>query len=123
MKITFIETKPYFPGWTFGWMKKTPLLGQVYLGTILKERGHEVEIIKESITIFYRIKALNFHEKYVLKIKDFYVKLKNFTTYQIIARLKVIPSRIFGLIGQLIKKINPRLYYLFKGKNGTKKKS
>ncbi len=52
MKITFIEPKPYFAGWTFGWLKTLPLLGQVYLATILKNKGHDIEIYKETVKSF-----------------------------------------------------------------------
>jgi radical SAM superfamily enzyme YgiQ (UPF0313 family) len=49
MKISFIEPKPFFPGWTFGYLKKIPLIGQLYLGTILKNKGHDVQVFKETI--------------------------------------------------------------------------
>lgn len=50
MKITFIEPKSQFAGWSnFGSFRKMPLLGPVYLATILKNKGHEVEILKETI--------------------------------------------------------------------------
>jgi radical SAM superfamily enzyme YgiQ (UPF0313 family) len=50
MKVTFIEPKPKFPGWSnFGWFKRVPLLGPLYLATILKRNGFEAEILKESI--------------------------------------------------------------------------
>jgi len=49
MKVTFIDPKAGFPGWSFGWLNRVPLLGQAYLGTILKNNGHEVELLKESV--------------------------------------------------------------------------
>lgn len=49
MKISFIEPKPKFAGWSFGWVKALPFLGQVYLATILRNRGHDVEILKEIL--------------------------------------------------------------------------
>jgi len=49
MKITFIEPKPRFAGWSFGWVKSLPFIGQVYLATILRNKGYEVEILKEIL--------------------------------------------------------------------------
>ena len=49
MKITFIEPKGAFEGFSFGWLNKMPMVGIVYLATILKHRGHEVEVRKESV--------------------------------------------------------------------------
>ncbi|MDD5432231.1 MAG: radical SAM protein [Candidatus Omnitrophica bacterium] len=47
MKIVFIE--PVSAGATVYSKLRMPLLGPVYLGTILRERGHEVEIYHEDI--------------------------------------------------------------------------
>ncbi|RLI67637.1 hypothetical protein DRO91_09975, partial [Candidatus Heimdallarchaeota archaeon] len=48
MKITFVEPSSIFEGFSFGWLNKLPLLGTLYLGTILKNRGHDVKIIKDD---------------------------------------------------------------------------
>ncbi len=47
MKVVFIE--PRSSGTNVYSMLRMPLLGPVYLGTILKNRGHEVEIYNEDI--------------------------------------------------------------------------
>lgn len=52
MKVVFIEPLAKFANWTFGWGGKIPFLGPVYLSTILKNRGHDVQIYKESIELF-----------------------------------------------------------------------
>lgn len=49
MKITFVEPRSKFEGLTFGWLKHLPFAGILYLATILKQRGHDVEIVRESI--------------------------------------------------------------------------
>ncbi|MFH1358490.1 MAG: radical SAM protein [archaeon] len=49
MKIAFVDVKPKLAGWSFGWLKRLSLIGQLYLGTILRERGHKVDILKESL--------------------------------------------------------------------------
>jgi len=49
MKVTFVEPKGAFEGFSFGWVNQFPMTGQLYLGTILKQRGHDVEIRKESL--------------------------------------------------------------------------
>jgi len=49
MKIVFIEPQSKYSSFSFGWISKLPFLGPVYLATILKNRGHDVEIYKESI--------------------------------------------------------------------------
>ncbi|MBW2996588.1 B12-binding domain-containing radical SAM protein [Candidatus Woesearchaeota archaeon] len=50
MKIALVEPKtPDYNVYT-RWMKDLPLLGLPYLGTILKERGHDVTIYNENIT-------------------------------------------------------------------------
>lgn len=50
MKVTFIETKNVYKHIYSQFIKHLPLLGPVYLGTILKERGHQVEILNENMT-------------------------------------------------------------------------
>lgn len=50
MKITFIEPKNYYKHIYSKFTKHLPLLGPIYLGTILKQRGHQVEILNENMT-------------------------------------------------------------------------
>jgi anaerobic magnesium-protoporphyrin IX monomethyl ester cyclase len=49
MKVSFIEPRGAFEGFSFGWLKHLPMTGPLYLATILKQRGHDVEVIRESI--------------------------------------------------------------------------
>lgn len=49
MKVTFIEPKNSYKHIYSNFVKYLPLLGPVYLGTILKKRGHQVEILNENI--------------------------------------------------------------------------
>ncbi len=49
-RITFIEPKGVFNAYSYF---KLPLLGAIYLGTVLKKRGHEVRIMSENYTSAY----------------------------------------------------------------------
>ncbi len=51
MKIALIEPKPPFNAYFF--LKKLPLLGPLFLGTMLKNAGHEVKVFKENILPVY----------------------------------------------------------------------
>lgn len=59
MKITFIEPKPAVNLYAF--LIKLPLLGPLYLGTMLKKAGHDVAIINEGIVRAYNDKTDEFH--------------------------------------------------------------
>ena len=59
MKVALIEPKPFFNSYYF-W-KKLPLLGTLILGTILKNRGHEVKVFKENIIPAYNEKNDELH--------------------------------------------------------------
>jgi len=49
MKISLIEPKsPFFNFYSF-LLKKQPLLGPIYLGTMLKQQGHDVTVYNENI--------------------------------------------------------------------------
>ena len=50
MKITLFETKNIYKHIYSRFAKYLPLLGPIYLGTILKQRGHQVEILNENMT-------------------------------------------------------------------------
>jgi radical SAM superfamily enzyme YgiQ (UPF0313 family) len=54
MKIALIEPHPPFN--TYFFLKKLPLLGNLFLGAILKAAGHEVKVFKEDLTPVYRKK-------------------------------------------------------------------
>ena len=49
MKIAFVEPANRYVGWSTGIFKQLFMLGPVYLGTLLKQAGHEVEIYKEAL--------------------------------------------------------------------------
>jgi radical SAM superfamily enzyme YgiQ (UPF0313 family) len=51
MKIAFIEPRP--PVNLYFFLGKFPLLGPLFLGTMLKNEGHEVRVFKEDITPVY----------------------------------------------------------------------
>ena len=51
MRVAFIEPKPAFNAYYF--LGKLPLLGNLYMGTILKQAGHEVRVLKESLRKAY----------------------------------------------------------------------
>mgnify|MGYP005835317859 CR=1 FL=1 len=51
MKIALIEPKP--PINVYFFLKKFPLLGNLFLGTILKQAGHEVKVFKEEMLPVY----------------------------------------------------------------------
>lgn len=59
MKIALIEPKPPFNAYFF--LKKLPLLGNLFLGTILKQAGHEVKVFKENILPAYNEKNDELH--------------------------------------------------------------
>ena len=49
MKISLVEPKSPFYNFYSAFVKRLPLLGPLYLGTILKDRGHDVTIYNENI--------------------------------------------------------------------------
>ncbi|MBE0415488.1 MAG: B12-binding domain-containing radical SAM protein [Dehalococcoidia bacterium] len=49
MKISIIEPKAPFYNFYSAFIKRLPLLGPIYLGTILKNEGHDVTIYNENI--------------------------------------------------------------------------
>jgi len=51
MKITFVEPQPAFNGYFFA---KLPMLGPIYLGTILKRRGHDVRVVCGCLEKLYK---------------------------------------------------------------------
>ncbi len=51
MRVVFIEPKPPFNLYYF--LGQLPLLGNLYMGTILKEAGHEVHVLKENLHAAY----------------------------------------------------------------------
>ncbi|MBN2324901.1 MAG: radical SAM protein [Spirochaetes bacterium] len=59
MKIAFIEPRPPFNLYFF--LSKLPLLGPIYLGTILKKAGHEVKVFKEDMVRVYNEKTDELH--------------------------------------------------------------
>jgi len=59
MKIALIEPMPPFNAYFF--LKKLPLLGPLFLGTILKQAGHEVQVFKENIIPAYNEKNDELH--------------------------------------------------------------
>jgi len=59
MKIALIEPKPYFNSYYF-W-RKLPLLGNLIIGSILKENGHDVKVFKENIIPAYNEKNDELH--------------------------------------------------------------
>ncbi len=52
MKIALIEPRPPFN--TYFFLKKLPLLGNLFLGSLLKREGHEVRVFKEDMAPVYR---------------------------------------------------------------------
>jgi len=50
-KVTFIEPASSFNGYAFA--AKLPLMGPLYLGTILAENGHDVSILNENFSSAY----------------------------------------------------------------------
>ncbi len=52
MKIALIEPRPPFN--TYYFLKRLPLLGNLFLGTVLKEAGHEVRVFKEDMAPVWR---------------------------------------------------------------------
>ncbi len=59
MKIAFIEPRP--PINVYFFLTKLPLLGPLFLGTMLKQAGHEVKVFKEDILPAYNNKTDTFH--------------------------------------------------------------
>ena len=51
MKIAFVEPKP--PINVYFFLSKIPLLGPLFLGTKLKQAGHEVKVFKEDMIRVY----------------------------------------------------------------------
>jgi anaerobic magnesium-protoporphyrin IX monomethyl ester cyclase len=59
MKIALIEPKP--PINVYFFLTKLPLLGNLFLGTMLKNAGHEVKVFKEDIIPVYNVKNDSLH--------------------------------------------------------------
>jgi len=59
MKIALIEPKPPFNVYFF--LKKLPLLGNLFIGTILENAGHTVKVFKENIVPVYNEKTDGLH--------------------------------------------------------------
>ena len=59
MKIALIEPLPPYDAYYF--LKKFPLLSNLFLGTILKKAGHEVKVFKENIIPVYNRKNDELH--------------------------------------------------------------
>ena len=59
MKIALVEPKP--PINVYFFLTKLPLLGPLFLGTILKNAGHEVKVFKEDIVPVYNVKNDELH--------------------------------------------------------------
>jgi radical SAM superfamily enzyme YgiQ (UPF0313 family) len=59
MKIALIEPKP--PINVYFFLTKLPLLGNLFLGTILKQAGHEVRVFKEDMIRVYNEKTDELH--------------------------------------------------------------
>jgi anaerobic magnesium-protoporphyrin IX monomethyl ester cyclase len=59
MKIAFIEPRP--PINVYFFLTKLPLLGPLFLGTMLKQAGHKVKVFKEDILPAYNHKTDTFH--------------------------------------------------------------
>ena len=59
MKVALIEPKP--PINVYFFLTKLPLLGNLFLGTMLKKAGHEVKVFKEEIIPVYNEKNDTLH--------------------------------------------------------------
>ncbi len=59
MKIALVEPKPPFNSYFF--YGKIPLLGNLFIGTLLKKAGHEVKVFKENILPVYNEKNGKLH--------------------------------------------------------------
>jgi anaerobic magnesium-protoporphyrin IX monomethyl ester cyclase len=59
MKIALIEPKP--PINVYFFLTQIPLLGPIFMGTILKKAGHEVKVFKEDIVSVYNEKTDELH--------------------------------------------------------------
>jgi len=59
MKIVFIEPRPTINLYFF--LPKLPLLGPIFLGTILKKAGHEIKVFKEDMIRVYNEKTDELH--------------------------------------------------------------
>ncbi|MBD3259802.1 radical SAM protein [Candidatus Woesearchaeota archaeon] len=49
MDIKIVEPKSEYSGYNFSHMNKLPMLGSIYLGTILKQAGHNVSVYNEKL--------------------------------------------------------------------------
>jgi radical SAM superfamily enzyme YgiQ (UPF0313 family) len=52
MKVAFVEPKPPFNAYYF--LDKLPLLGNLFMASLLRQAGHDARVIKEQITLAYR---------------------------------------------------------------------
>jgi anaerobic magnesium-protoporphyrin IX monomethyl ester cyclase len=59
MKIAFIEPKPDSNLYFF--LRKLPLLGNLFMAGLLREAGHEVRVFKEDLVPVYRRKSGSLH--------------------------------------------------------------
>jgi radical SAM superfamily enzyme YgiQ (UPF0313 family) len=60
MKIALVE--PRFPVNVYFFLTKLPLLGNLFLGTILKNKGHQVKVFKEDMVRVYNDKTDELHQ-------------------------------------------------------------
>ncbi|MBW3013104.1 B12-binding domain-containing radical SAM protein [Candidatus Woesearchaeota archaeon] len=51
MEIKIIEPKSEYSGYNFSHMNKLPMLGSIYLGTILNDAGHNVKVYNEKLVM------------------------------------------------------------------------
>ncbi len=49
MRILFVEPRNTYSGYSIGPLNKLPMMGTVLLGTMLKQRGHDVKVYKENL--------------------------------------------------------------------------
>ena len=60
--IVFVEPKGSFNGYGYSQLYRLPLMGSLCLGTILKEAGHEVLLLRDKVRSVYDEKKKRLHE-------------------------------------------------------------
>jgi len=63
--VVFVEPSGLFNGYSYSGLNRLPLMGSLCLGTILKEAGHEVVILRDKVKSVYDKKREELHEKLI----------------------------------------------------------
>jgi len=105
-KVVFIEPAGLFNGYSYSGLNRLPLMGSLCLGTILKEAGHEVVILRDKVKSVYDRKREKLHEA-ILRA-------------DVIAMSMLTSTSIRGYqISDAIRKVSPKTKIIMGGPHPT----